>query len=253
MKIAIITGASSGLGLEFAKQIDKSVEGIDELWLIARRKERLVKLAESLQHPVKIIPLNLMEDSDIDELDALLHKEKPCIRYLINSAGFGMLGPFAQGNIKEQLDMIQLNCSVLTKITYLALPFMKEQSRIIQIASSAAFLPQRNFAVYAASKSYVHSFSYALNSELEERKIHVTSVCPGPVATEFFDIAEKNGSIMKVKKLIMVKPEKVIKKALHDSARKRVKSVYSLPIKGIEIISRLIPHRYLLLIMKYVK
>lgn len=253
MNIALITGASSGLGLEFAKQIDNMSEEIDEIWLISRRKDRLISLAENLKHPVKILALNLMDEADIALLESKLKEEQPNIKFLVNSAGFGILGYFEKSNIKEQLEMIQLNCSVLTQVTFLALPYMKENSRIMQIASSAAFLPQRNFAVYAASKSYVLSFSYGLGAELEKRKIYVTAICPGPVQTEFFDRAEKNGSILKIKQFIMAKPEKVVKKALKDSLKRKGKSVYGAPIKYIEVISKLLPYKSLLFFMKFMK
>ena len=190
MNIAIITGASSGIGKEFALQLDAGLYTIDEFWLIARRKDRLEELACDLDHMAKTIPLDLTQEADMEHLRALLRKERPAVRMLINCSGYGIMGQFSEIDSREQVGMIDLNCRALTEITHACLPYMKKNSRIIQLASSAAFLPQPGFAVYAASKSYVLSFSRALSEELRSRKIYVTAVCPGPGQPEFFDRAE---------------------------------------------------------------
>ena len=130
---------------------------------------------------------------------------------------------------------------------------MRENSRIIQLASSAAFMPQPGFAVYAASKAYVNSFSRALYEELRKKKIYVTSVCPGPVDTPFFDIAEKDGKTLAIKKLAMALPEKVVEKAILDSYRKRPVSIYSGYIKAFEILAKTVPHKVILTAMRYMK
>ena len=161
MNIAIITGASSGIGKEFALQLDAGLYTIDEFWLIARRKDRLEELACDLDHMAKTIPLDLTQEADMEHLRALLRKERPAVRMLINCSGYGIMGQFSEIDSREQVGMIDLNCRALTEITHACLPYMKKNSRIIQLASSAAFLPQPGFAVYAASKSYVLSFSRA--------------------------------------------------------------------------------------------
>ena len=120
-------------------------------------------------------------------------------------------------------------------------------------ASSAAFLPQPKFAVYAATKSYVLSFSRALNEELRSRQSHVTAVCPGPVDTEFFDRAEKGNDTLFIKKIVMAKPEKVVKKALLDARTKKDVSVYSLPIQAFYVVSKLLPHKLMLIVMRAMK
>ena len=121
------------------------------------------------------------------------------------------------------------------------------------MASSAAFLPQPDFAVYAASKAYVLSFSRALRQELWEKGIYVTAVCPGPVDTPFFKIAEKTGSTLSIKKVVMAEADKVVQKALRDSYYKRSLSVYSLPIQGLQYAAKMIPHGILLNGMKLMK
>ena len=130
---------------------------------------------------------------------------------------------------------------------------MRRNSRIIQLASSAAFLPQPDFAVYAATKSYVLSFSRALNEELKPFGITVTGVCPGPVDTPFFDIAEQNGSTLAIKKYVMASPDKVVNQALKDSYYRHAMSVYSLPIKILHVLSGAVPHGIILNVMELMK
>ena len=160
------------------------------------------------------------------------------------------MGEFTKMNGEDELGMIDVNCKALTQITHMCIPYMRKNSRIIQLASSAAFLPQPNFAVYAATKSYVYSFSRALSRELSNRKIYVTSVCPGPVDTPFFDIAEKTGKTLAIKKIAMANAEKVVEKAIRDSFHKKESSVYHPIIKFFEIITKIVPHKILLLIYK---
>lgn len=250
MKVAIITGASSGIGREFALQMDKGFTGIDEFWLIARNEEKLEELAKCLHHKSRILPFDVTGTSSLRELDTMLKAENPHVRMLINCAGYGIMGKFESQDTTETMGMIRLNCEALTRVTKMILPYMKCSSRIIQLASSAAFLPQSDFAVYAATKSYVLSFSRALGSELKAKGIVVTAVCPGPVNTPFFDIAEKNGSTLKIKKLTMVSPERVVKLALQDSYHKKPVSVCGMPIKAFRIMAKLLPHDFLLNIMQ---
>lgn len=253
MNIAVITGASSGLGKEFALTLDRGLVCVDEFWLIARRRDRLEELASQLDHPARILSLDLTLETDRRAFDELLHKEQPVIRMLINCSGYGIMGHFSQLPLKEQSGMIELNCLALTEMTYACLPFMKKKSRIIQLASSAAFLPQPDFAVYAASKSYVLSFSRALREELRERQIYVTAVCPGPVRTEFFDLAERRGTTLAIKKYTMVEADKVVRDALRASAKRRELSVCSLPIKAFRLLAATVPHSVLLRIMRHLK
>lgn len=264
--IIIVTGASSGMGKEFVKQIDKKFPKVDEIWLIARRKEILKDLAKSCNHVCRILAYDLCEKQAQQEVRTLLEREQPRITLLVNSAGYGVLGPFYQDSfsqdkktvidtnwMNEQTGMVSLNCEVLTAMTHLCIPYMKKGGRIIQLASSAAFLPQPKFAVYAATKSYVLSFSRALNEELRSRQIHVTAVCPGPVDTEFFDRAEKGNDTLFIKKIVMAKPEKVVEKALLDARNKKDVSVYSLPIQAFYVVSKLLPHKLMLFIMRAMK
>ena len=250
MNIVIVTGASSGIGQEFALQLDKLFHHMDEIWLIARRRERMEELSLALQTKTRIISMDVTDPVYLNQFSELLSIENPAIRMLVNCAGFGLMGEVSKLSLEEQLDMIRLNCESLTELTYRCLPYMRKNSRIIQMASSAAFLPQQNFAVYAATKSYVLSFSRALNQELRERKIYVTSVCPGPVDTEFFAIAEKYGKTLAVKKLTMVSSDRVVSKAIRDCYHKKDISVCSFPIQAFHVLTKLLPNSVIFAVMK---
>lgn len=252
MKIAIVTGASSGLGREFARQIDKKLRGIEEIWLIARREKRMMELEKELATPVRILPLDLADNDSLKVLETLLEKEKPNVKLLVNAAGYGKMGQFANVNRDQQLGMIDLDCRGLCGVTHVVLPYISNNSRIIQFASAAGFVPQPEFAVYAAAKAFVISFTKALHSELRRRKIYVTAVCPGPVNTEFFEVAETTGHIPLYKKLVMADPAKVVAKAMKDSAMGRTESVYGVMMQSFEALCKIIPHRFILIIMETV-
>lgn len=251
MDIIIITGASSGMGLEFALQLDNIFDSIDEIWLIARRKKEMLDAAHRMRNNTRVIDMDLTNSAHIDRLERLLAEKKPVIRMLVNCAGYGMMGDFAKGGRVQHLGMIDLNCRALTEMTHICIPYMKKNSRIIQLASSAAFLPQPDFAVYAASKSYVYSFSRALARELAPRGIYVTAVCPGPVDTPFFDIAENGGSTLAIKKLVMADAEKVVRLAIADSFKKKERSVYGIAMKGFELLAKAVPHSVILKLRRF--
>ena len=162
---------------------------------------------------------------------------------LINSAGFGKSGTvteIARENFRIQTDMVDLNCRALTRMTILCLPYMSRGSRIVNLASAAAFCPQPSFAVYAATKSYVLSFSRALNAELKKRPVQVTAVCPGPVDTEFFQVSGPIDSPLK--KLTMAKADRVVKTALSDGQAGKSVSVCGAAMKGTRLLTKLLPH-----------
>ena len=251
--IIVITGASSGIGLEFARQTDPYFSNVDEIWLIARSRGKLAKAAEGMRHRTRILAMDITKEAQLERLEDTLLEHDAVVRMLINCAGYGLMGEFPAQELEGALGMVRLNCEALTHITHRCLPFMKRGSRIIQLSSSAAFLPQPGFAVYAATKSYVLSFSRALGEELKDRGIWVTSVCPGPVDTPFFDIAERSGSTLSIKKYTMVEPERVVSKALKDSYLKKPMSVCSLPIQAFEVLAKVVPHQVLLGVVNRLK
>lgn len=246
--IALITGASSGIGREFVRQTAKSYPSLDEIWVLARRRGALEELKEELPgKQLKILSLDLTRNEALEELEASLQRERPCIRILVNSAGCGKNGPVAEQNWQDACRMLDVNCRALTVVTMLCLPYLKRGSRIIQVDSGSAFLPQPGFAIYAASKSYVLSFDRALERELKQRGITVTSVCPGPVKTEFF---EKGGiTLSPFKKLFLVKPRRVVKKALFDAEAGKSLSLCSLSIRLTALMAKLLPLKVLLFFM----
>lgn len=185
MMIAVVTGATSGMGRECAIQLWEQFKGLDEIWAIGRRKERLEQLKDFIGIPVRTFELDLTEEKDLERLKAALTQAGPQVKFLVNAAGFGKIGGVRELSVSDQTGMAELNCTALTAVTSMVLPFMPNNSRILQFASSAAFLPQPGFAVYAATKAYVLSYSRALNRELKDRGISVTAICPGPVKTEF--------------------------------------------------------------------
>lgn len=192
-KTAIITGASSGLGEEFIKQINsnkKERNNIDEIWAVARRKERLDALKEISAIPVRPVSMDLTEEENIQRLEDMLTEEKPDLRLLINAAGFGKIGRYDEIPRRQADRMIDLNCRAAVDVTQICLPYMGRGARIMEICSTAGFQPFPYLSVYAASKAFLYRYSRALRQELFGRGIKVTAVCPYWVKdTEFIPVA----------------------------------------------------------------
>ena len=247
-KIALITGASSGIGAEFALQIEKKYY-LDEVWMIARRPIPMKELAERfLKSRGVILNFDLTSRTDLTALERRLAEDKPEIDFLVNNAGYGKFGPVSELGLDEQIKMIELNVTALTYLTRIAIPYMKPGSSIIQVASSAAFSPSPFFSVYAASKSFVVSFSDALGFELRNQGIGVLAVCPGPVETEFFAVAQKNefmkdkvGDVEPGERKLSASPRDVVAKALRDLDRGRRHSIYGIPMRIFGLLAPLVP------------
>lgn len=251
-KVAIVTGASSGMGQELVKMIDQLFNNIDEIWIIARRRDYLENLRREINKNTVIICEDITDHGFADRFAKMLRQEKPNVKFLVNAAGYGIYGEFADNATEVESGMIDTNCTALTTITSIVLPYMQARSRIINFASSAAFMPQPQFAVYVATKAYVLSFSRGLNAELNPKGIYVTAVCPGPVATEFFTIAE-SGQSKKAwfKDMLMANAGEVAKQALEDSINRKEVSVYGKSMKAFRVMTKLLPHSMLIKI--YVK
>lgn len=227
-KIIVVTGASSGMGVCFARQL--ACEKPDELWIVARRKDRLENLKKEIESEksvkVRVVDIDVSGSEGARRFKAILDVERNSgdfeISVLVNNAGFGTYGEFADTDTDREMEMVDLNCTSLTGITGFALPYMKKGSRIINTASLASFLPLGNFAVYGASKAYVLSLSVALAAELKPRGISVTALCPGPVSTEFANVASK-GAREKVRHGLS--PEKTVEHAIKASRRGRLYSM----------------------------
>ena len=193
MKIAIVTGASSGMGREFVIQLDNYVT-VDEIWVIARRRDALEALAGHTKATLRPIPLDLCETESFETLAALLEAEKPDVKLLVNAAGFGKFGAWHKVSVEDDLKMIDLNCKALVAMTRLVLPYMAENSHVLQLDSLSAFQPVPYINTYAATKSFVLSYTRGLNRELKGTGIRMMAMNPGWVKTEFFNHAfQTNG------------------------------------------------------------
>jgi hypothetical protein len=186
-RVALITGASAGLGVEFARQL--SARG-HRLVLAARRKERLEALAAELGN-ARAVEIDLSRPGATDELVANIGRAGETIDLLVNNAGFGLTGRFAAQDPRRLREMIDLNCGALTELCRAVAERMIERrsGSILNVASTAAFQPGPGMAVYFATKAFVLSFTEALHEELRGSGIRVSALCPGPTATEFGEVA----------------------------------------------------------------
>ena len=243
MKIAVITGASSGLGREFVKQVSKK-EKFDEIWVIARRKEALESLQKEVKAKLRPISLDLKNQESFVIYKELLKKEKPEVALLANIAGYGKFGRYDQIPLEDCMGMIDLNCKALVSMTQLTLPYMKRGSKILQLDSLSAFQPVPYLNVYGSTKSFVLSYSRALNRELKTKGIRVMSVNPGWVKTEFFDHATATSNDAVTYYNVMYEAKDVIKTAIRDLYHtKKDVSIHGFQIKAQVLLVKLLPHR----------
>jgi len=205
-KVALITGASAGLGVEFARQLSKRGH---RLVLAARRKDRLDALAKELKN-ARAITIDLSKSGSAAKLLADLQTAGEQVEILVNNAGFGLIGRFAELDSKRERQMIDLNVGTLTDLCRAIAPEMikRKSGGIINVASTAAFQPGPNMAVYFATKAYVLSFTEALHEELKPHGVHVSALCPGPTRTEFGEVAGFGGNGM-FDRVAMESPEVV--------------------------------------------
>lgn len=245
MEIAIVTGASSGMGREFVLALDREAQ-LDEIWVIARRTDRLLELEGKTRARLRSLSMDLTREENWDRLAVLLSEAKPRVEFLVNAGGFGLFRPFADNSLHEQLRMIDLNDKALTAVTYHTLPYLERGSVILNIGSLSSFQPVPYIGVYAASKAYVLSFSRALNVELKPRGIQVMAVCPGWVRTEFFETAVRDETVVYYNR--WYEPGQVVRRALRDLRRGRDVSVCGLPVRLQVLAVKLLPHRLVMAI-----
>lgn len=242
MNIAVITGASSGLGKEYVSQVLKQYPALDEVWVLARRRERLDELKARLGNKVRPVPADITDRDAVNGYVELLKSEKAEVRLLINNAGYGKLGNFDAVSADDNAGIVRLNCEALTVMTSVTLPFIPDGSEIINTCSIAAFAPNTRMAVYCSTKAYVMSLSCCLRSELKPRRINVLAVCPGPMDTEFLALANiPKGASRTFDTLPRVNPEVMAKKSLAASKKHRAVYTNKLFFKFYRFLAKVLP------------
>ena len=243
MKIAIVTGASSGMGREFVKQLSAWVE-VEEIWVIARRTQALESLQDEVTVPIRPISLDLCQESSFEAFRGMLEEAKPDVKLLVNAAGFGKFGDFDAIPLDDDLRMIDLNCKSLVAMTRLTLPYMAAGSHILQLDSLSAFQPVPYITTYGATKAFVLSYSRALGAELKPRGIRVMAMNPGWVKTEFFNHAlQTNGQNRVQYYNHLYEARDVVATGLkHLYKTKKDYSVHGFPVQNQVRLVKLLPH-----------
>ena len=238
MRIAVVTGASAGIGREFVYAIDKEKQ-YEEIWVIARRTERLEELKGQCGTPVRPVVLDLSDLQSLDEYRNLLEAEKPEIGLLVNAAGFGVFGPFEEKDLSKQLSSVTVNSLALTGMCHISIPYMRTGDSIINVGSNSAWQPVPYQTVYGASKSYVLNFSRSLYRELQSKGIHVMCVCPGWIKTEFQQVAQHEKYIRYVDR--WYGPEEVAAQAMKDLKKRKMVSILGFPVRRQVVLVKFLP------------
>jgi short-subunit dehydrogenase len=247
MRIAIITGASSGLGKEFATELIEKYRELDEVWLIARRKERLEEISQKYpEKTIKAVPLDLGKEESFWEFEKLLDENKPDIRILVSNAGVGTWGNFEEKDLGSQLDMLNLNAKGCVAITRLCLPYMSKGSFIIETCSVCSFVPNPRMAVYSGTKALVLYFSRAIHEELKPRGINVCALCPGNMDSEMAILSEQQGKKSIVNMLPYLDMKKVAKDSLKAAQRGRAVYTPGAFYKFYRVVSKILPHNLMM-------
>lgn len=238
MRIAIVTGASSGMGRDFVKAIDQQFRP-DQIWVIARREDRLSALQNDSKAQIVPLALDLSQESSIQEVSDRLKKEKPQVQVLVNAAGYGLFGTFDQMDRKNQSGIARLNDMALTDMCHICIPYMAKGSKIINLGSNSSWQPVPYMAVYAASKAYVLSFSRSLGVELKHKGIQVMCVCPGWIKTEFFDTAVHDDTIKYYDRFYT--SQQVVDRAMKDLRKGKAVSILGFPVRMQVRLVKLLP------------
>lgn len=237
-KIAIITGASGGIGRIFVRELAK--ETLDEIWVIGRNQGRLFELKKEFGEKIVPICKDLTEGTDILSISDLLREQTISVLWLVNNAGMAKMAPSAEFSVSEINQTIDLNCKAPAQLINICIPFMEKGAKILNISSASAFQPVPYINLYAATKAFERSYSRALNAELRPSGITVTAVCPSWVDT---DMLSKEIDGKKVHFPGLVPPEKVVQKALEDAKKGRDMSVCSLYVKCQHLNVKLLPQK----------
>ena len=252
MSMAIITGASSGVGREYVLAACRQHPEIEEFVLIARRADRLAEVQDEVgeeltgRQKVGIFPADLTKKEDRARLSDFLIENEADVKLLVNNAGFGLMGEVELLDAEKQADMAALNCGALTALCSMVLPYMNKGGVIINVCSIAAFVPTPRMTTYSATKAYVFSFSKALREETKKRGINVLAVCPAPMDTEFLAIAGIEGKSKLFDRLPHVSPKKVAEKSLRKAFMGRAVYTNGLLYKLYRVLGKLLPHNWLM-------
>ncbi len=242
--IAVVTGASSGMGKEFVKLL--LWEKVDEIFILARSEEKLLSLREEMGERIRVFPIDLSDRKAIEAFRQTLSEEKASIRYLVNNAGFGKFGSHRDISFYDNANMVDLNCTAVVLMTEICLPYMEKGSRIVNLASLSAFQPVPYLNLYAATKAFVRNYSRGLNEELKEDGITVTAVCPGWVDTAFFDRAKTDSPQAPTHFRPMAKADQVAFRALSDAKKGKPLSVYGWYPKLCHLLSKMFPQAWMM-------
>lgn len=242
MKIAVVTGASSGIGREFCRQID---EKYDEIWGIALEEDKLQTLKSELKTHLRYFACDLTKEESFEEYVKALRETDAEVALLINCSGFGKFGRYDEIPLAQSLNMIDLNCKAVVRMTETTIPFMKKGSNIIQISSIAAFQPIPYLNVYGATKAFLLSYSRGIREELKTKGINITTVCPFWTKTEFFSRANETKDNVVSKYVCMYDAHDVVKKALKDTFKHKEISIYGRQAKMQRCLSKLLPHSFI--------
>lgn len=246
-RIAIVTGASSGVGAEFVRQFDAGKGGpLDAIWLVSRNKAILEEVAASCKRIHALpIPCDLTSPEAFSQLQQLFTTHDVVVEWLVNSAGFGKFGDYREVGISANTSMVQLNCLAVVQMTSIALEHMHKGSRIINLSSIAGAIPQSMLATYSATKAFVLELSQMLNHELGPSGIHVTAVCPKFMHTKFLDSPGSSTAAEGMCRIGFEEVESVVAKALRSSLTGRSLCVPSPDMKFARIVAHLIPRTLL--------
>lgn len=248
MRIAVITGASSGLGREFARQIGED-ESLDEIWVIARREDKLRDVQKICARPIRPVPMDLTKKENIEALLALFQAEDPEIAYLVCAAGYGRIGRTTEIPLRDNDGMIDLNCRAAVAVTTVALPWLVKGSRVLEICSTAAFQPMPHLNVYAATKAFLQSYTKTLHYELLSTGIHVTAVCPYWIKdTEFIQNAQETDEDS-YRFFLANHVRSVVKWALFDSRMNLWVSTPEPICMGHRLVAKFVPHAIMMPLM----
>lgn len=241
-KIAIVTGATGGIGREFIELL--LMEEADEIWAVARNIKKLDDLKKEFGEKILPISADLSLTSSLQTIEEMLRSKNPIVCYLVNNAGSGKMGAYNEFSAAEIQESVATHCTAMAVLCNACIPYMERGSHIVNLASQSAFQPVPYINLYAAGKAFERSYSRALNAELKGTGIAVTAVCPGWVQTDLL-VKERNGK--QIKFPAIVTPDVVAKKALNDAKKGKDMSVYGMYVKYMHLLSKIFPQK---LVMK---